>query len=66
MNEKLKPCPFCGGEASVIKTLCLKNNYEGYFVQHPCDMTIAPIKTSSFATEQQAIATWNRRSYEQK
>ena len=38
--EELKKCPFCGGEASLIKTTCLDNNYEGYFVHHDCEMTI--------------------------
>ena len=31
--------------------------FEAWCNQRACDMTIAPIKTSSFATEQQAIAT---------
>lgn len=59
--EKLKKCPFCGGEANVIKTLCLNNGYKGYFVLHECDMTINTIETSSFPTEEQAIKAWNRR-----
>lgn len=59
--EKLKRCPFCGGEASVIKTLCLNNGYKGYFVLHECDMAINTIETSSFSTEKQAIEAWNRR-----
>lgn len=45
--EELKKCPFCGGEASLIKTICLDNNYEGYFVHHDCKMTIVPIETSN-------------------
>lgn len=49
--EELKKCPFCGGEASLIKTICLDNNYEGYFVHHDCKMTIVPIETSNFITE---------------
>lgn len=60
-EEKLKPCPFCGGKASVVKRSCLRINYVGYFVQHLCDMAIEPIETSDFETEQQAIETWNRR-----
>lgn len=59
--EELKKWPFCGGEAILIKTICLNNNYEGYFVQHDCKMTIAPIEMSNFTTEKLAIKAWNRR-----
>lgn len=65
MSEQLKPCPFCGGKASLIKTLCIDNNYQGYFIHHCCDITVAPIDTSSFPTEERAIAAWNRRTDEQ-
>lgn len=34
-------------------------------VHHCCDITIAPIDTSSFPTEERAIAAWNRRTDEQ-
>ncbi len=62
--EELKKCPFCGREAGLIKTICLNNNYEGYFVHHECEMTIAPIETSNFTTEKLAIKAWNRREKE--
>lgn len=58
---ELKKCPFFGGEASLIKTICLNNNYEGYFVHHDCKMTIVPIETSNFTTEKLAIQAWNER-----
>ena len=34
--EELKKCPFCGGEASLIKTTCLNNNYEDIL----CNMNV--------------------------
>ena len=65
-KEDLKKCPFCGGKASLIETLCIDNNYKGYFVHHCCDITVAPIYTSSFPTEERAIAAWNRRVNDEK
>lgn len=56
MKDKLKPCPFCGGEAEV------KTNYEygkarGAFVFCiKCDMT-----SRIYSTRQYAIKVWNRR-----
>ena len=33
MDEiKLKPCPFCGGSASVIKTICQSNGAVCYHI----------------------------------
>lgn len=50
-NEKLKPCPFCGGKA-VVHTLGT-----GYIVEClKCDVT-----TAYEDTKAEAIAAWNRR-----
>ena len=52
MTEKLKPCPFCGGEAEVrMFTATLS------FVQ--CKSCLAG--TSGFLSEHEAVNSWNRR-----
>ena len=51
--SELKPCPFCGGKAKVIKT------YEGmrWVV---CDDCLC--ETDLFNTDVKAINAWNRRA----
>lgn len=49
--EELKPCPFCGGVAS----LCYEED-EGVYVK----CTGCQIKIE-FATNEEAIEAWNRR-----
>ena len=55
MNEKLKPCPFCDGEATVIKPE--DNCRRGYNV----DCLNGDVWTKSYDTEQEAINAWNTR-----
>ena len=53
MSNKLKPCPFCGGDAEITKW------HEGYFVEckeQRCGGTIGAYKT-----EEKAIEAWNTR-----
>lgn len=58
MSElKLKPCPFCGGEAEIRKYV---NGYNIWFCAR-CD-SCKITQTSTTQTEQQAIAAWNRRA----
>lgn len=52
MNEKLKPCPFCGGEAELIKIY----NTQWHYVQ----CVKCKVKTEH-KTEQEAINAWNTR-----
>ena len=53
---ELKPCPFCGGEATV-------QEWEGgYYIEclNPdCDVSPA---TADFDAEKEAIVAWNRRA----
>lgn len=50
--EKLKPCPFCGGEAKVQR---FPRNYSVY-------CTECGARTMSFKpTEEEAVEDWNRR-----
>ena len=50
MTEKLKPCPFCGGEAEVEGERIFWVSCQKCWVE-----------TSSFNTLEEAIEAWNRR-----
>lgn len=62
MNDKLKPCPFCGG----IGTLFVETDEIGYVF-----VTCAPSDNGCGAagpaeiTKEEAIEAWNRRTGEQ-
>lgn len=53
MDNELKPCPFCGGEATRVNNLIPK---EWHVVCLECDAS-----TGFCETEQGAVTTWNRR-----
>lgn len=62
MNEELKPCPFCGGEAVMQKRVGATGR-DGYKVYRiycskcgviQCDM--------EYYSERDAISAWNRRA----
>lgn len=60
--NKLKPCPFCGGE---VHTYVAKQNswgspYNIWMVNCPNCWLNYPIKTQCF-TEEEAINIWNKR-----
>lgn len=63
MTDKLKPCPFCGGEAY---TYTAKNITKGttreYWLVHckECGLNYPQYKKYCWA-EEQAIEVWNRR-----
>ena len=53
MTDKLKPCPFCGGEAELIKGWCELDNYV---------MCLScRIRTKPMNTKESAIKKWNTR-----
>lgn len=64
---ELKPCPFCGGEASIgtvryepCDITRLNNREKGYFVN--CQICSARNESGiSYATEEEAIKHWNTR-----
>ena len=50
--SELKPCPFCGGEATTMEI-----QYEGWTAM----CVDCPAETSYLFTEEEAIEAWNRR-----
>ena len=57
MTDKLKPCPFCGGEAQCV-THHLYGKVRGYSVACSygcCEQTV------TYSSKQGAIKSWNRR-----
>ena len=57
MKNKLKPCPFCGGEALIYTNTIIKNlpTYSVY-----CSECYARTY-GMYDTKEQAIENWNRR-----
>ena len=63
MNNKLKPCPFCGGEPildedSVAFTNKPKSCFQILCINRQCGVHL---KTKWRETKQEAIEAWNRR-----
>lgn len=64
MSEELKPCPFCGGKATVLRDYIESDDetiYEDFSVAHWCDLMTHRVRTKKFKTESDAISAWNRR-----
>ena len=60
MSEiKLKPCPFCGGEAHID---CFPGLDRPYFPVCNNEMCIACDTIVTFLTEKDAAEAWNRRT----
>ena len=59
MDEiKLKPCPFCGGEASVINTTALGLDCKSVMCRK-CKAKVNNFNGTN--SEERAINAWNRR-----
>lgn len=59
-KEKLKPCPFCGGEAEIIKAQFLGGD------NYACRCVDCVAQSAFCWTEEKAVAEWNRRNYPEK
>ena len=59
MPNELKPCPFCGGEAEIIKTnQCMAKYYSVVCKNKSCRGRGA----KPISSKHHAIAAWNRRA----
>ncbi len=57
--DKLKPCPFCGGEAEIQCFECLFESFEGRRYAVECKFCSCSLEL--FETEEEAVEAWNRR-----
>lgn len=64
MSKKLKPCPFCGGEAKLVlefQYLGIMHVKELFYAR--CSECGTRVSGSTFwDSEEEAIAAWNRRA----
>jgi len=58
MGEKLKPCPFCGGEAERIDVEDEGENFGGSFIS--CKRCLAS-SNLEFGRKENFVGNWNRR-----
>ena len=58
MQNELKPCPFCGGEATLWQTLGADRPYH---ILCGCGGRVG-----WFVTEQEAVEAWNRRATDEQ
>ena len=54
-DERVKPCPFCGGEAEIIKA----HFFGGY--QYACRCVDCVAQSAFCGTKEEAVTEWNRR-----
>ena len=61
MNEELKPCPFCGGEADMVYGVPAYDGSYAFCIE--CGLRTESYKTKSGSTwdVDSAITAWNRR-----
>jgi len=56
MNEKLKPCPFCG-----VKPKLVKGTHD-FYVSHKMDCYIRRFTDTGNWLPEEAVSDWNRRA----
>lgn len=61
-EQKLKPCPFCGGKA-ILK---INHGFNREIISSFAYCEECGVATRSYALEKTSIGAWNRRTYEQK
>ena len=59
MADELKPCPFCGGKASIMR-------YSYITKEHYCFCTSCKVRMPNSLTREEAIERWNRRAEDDK
>ena len=54
--QKLRNCPFCGGEAKII-------SYKGcHHIYHRCKITLFEITSDYYDSKESIVDAWNRRA----
>ena len=61
MTERLKPCPFCGGEAELRQYDVDADNRWWYVACYTCGISMDPLFWNSGQTREETIMKWNRR-----
>jgi len=61
-SSEPEPCPFCGGEAKVIKTPSDVVSW-GAGCSNPCCIAYTGYGMKLFSKRHVAVAAWNRRAY---
>ena len=59
MTEKLKPCPFCGGEAEI--SVCIPPSHGSQVTFEVWCSNENCVSRKIFLTRSEAIEAWNRR-----
>ena len=59
MTEELKPCPFCGGEAHMIRDKLTTSPKREIYYRVVCSK--CPCVIGVFMYEDEAVEAWNRR-----
>ena len=62
MTDKLKPCPFCGGEAGLFEVKGIGNDLKGYMVGCMEDLCEVRPSIQKELDKQGTIEAWNRRA----
>ena len=52
--DELKPCPFCGGQAGIMRYHHIKAAF--------CFCTVCKVGMPNMLTREEAIEAWNRRA----
>lgn len=60
INQGLKPCPFCGGDATIHDYRTAPAG--AWVLIHRAKNCLLAPKIESFPSEEAAIAAWNRRT----
>ena len=64
LNNPLKPCPFCGGQAIIHDCAMLENQEMAikYTDKHGVHCTVCYAATMPFDSEEEAVSAWNKRA----